>query len=99
MASDRKIFSVFGVVETEKVAARLAAAFPESHLQVGEGQWFVVAPSSLTTTDVSTKLGVTGENTVNAIVTSVGSYFGVAPLSVWEWLTAKMGASDGTAGQ
>lgn len=80
------------------MATRVEAAFPDAYLSVGSGQWFLIGPSTMTTQELSQKLGLLGDSPINGIVVSVGSYFGRAPLSVWEWLAAKMGADSGATG-
>lgn len=73
--------------------------FPEANLKIGIGQWLLVGPSTMTTADISGKLGMLGSDTPNdGVVLSVGSYFGRAPLNIWEWLSAKMGDGNDTTG-
>ena len=55
----------------------------------------------MTTQELSAKLGLLGtpsdESPSTAVVLSVSSYFGRAPLTVWEWLTAKLGDPSAVA--
>jgi sarcosine oxidase gamma subunit len=102
MATDKKIFAVIGATHPDQLRPKIEAGFPESNLSVGPGQWFIIGPSTMTTQELSTKLELlqpsTPENTSSAIVVSVNSYFGRAPVNIWEWLVAKMGDASAVAG-
>ena len=99
MAGENKIFAVIATSAPTKLEAVLLTQFPDSYLLVGVGQWLVVAPATMTTQELSNKIGVSVDESVsNAIVLSVNSYFGRAPLNVWEWLNAKMGDTSAVAG-
>lgn len=99
MPSDKKIFAVIAVDNPGKLSPIIAAQFPDSFLLVGEGQWLLVAPSTMTTQEVSNQISVSVEESVSsAIILSVNSYFGRASLNTWEWLTAKMGDTSAVAG-
>ena len=99
MASDKKIFAVIAASRPEPLKANIESAFPDANLSVGEGQWFLIGPSTMTTQELAIKLGISVEAPVSSgIVLSVNSYFGRANLTIWEWLTAKMGDTDAVAG-
>jgi len=99
MATDKKIFAVIAADNPEKLAAKIGIEFPDTNLKVGVGQWLIIGPSSMTTQELGVKLEVSVEKSISgAIVLSVNSYFGRAELSIWEWLSAKMGDSSAVAG-
>ena len=99
MATENKIFAVFAASSPDKLAPTIASTFPDAHLSVGVGQWLLIGPSTMTTQELSAKLGlVEPEAASNAIIVSVSSYFGRAPLNVWEWLAAKMGGNNAATG-
>ena len=99
MATDKKIFAIIAASNPIALNPKIAAMFPDANLSVGSGQWLVIGPSTMTTQELSEKLDISTDVGVsNAIVLSVNSYFGRAPLNVWEWLTAKMGDLNAVAG-
>lgn len=98
MASDKKIFAVIAASQPEPLKANIESAFPDANLSVGQGQWLLIAPSTMTTQELAMKLGISADPPVStAIVLSVTSYFGRAPLNIWEWLLTKMGDTSAVA--
>lgn len=68
----------------------LMEEFPDEHIQIRAGQWFVVGTG--TATDISNKLKITpGNDAGPAIVVAVAGYYGRASSQVWEWVAAKVG--------
>jgi hypothetical protein len=99
MATDKKIFAVIAADAPDALKAKIEATFPDTNLMVGKGQWFIIGLSSMTTQELGVKLEISVDKSISgAIVLSVSSYFGRAPLNIWEWLTAKMGDASGVAG-
>jgi hypothetical protein len=105
MANQKKLFALIAVADAEKMAAKLVSEFPDTHLKVANGQWLLVGESSVTTTEVSHKLHITDETGTpptdtpgSAIVLSVSNYYGRASRNIWEWITSKIGGTDGVAG-
>jgi len=99
MATDKKIFAVIAVGNPEVLKAKIEAEFPDGNLKVGQGQWFIIGLSSMTTQELSVKLEISVEKSIsNAIVLSVSSYFGRTQISTWEWLKAKMGDTSAVSG-
>ena len=98
MAIHKKLFVVFAADNPSALADSLSREFPDLHLNVGVGQWLLVAELTTTTVEVCKKLGVLIGDDVpyvsSAIVASAGNYFGSAPGATWEWIAAKMGGSD-----
>lgn len=98
MATDKKIFAVIAASHPDQLKPRIESEFPDTSLAVGIGQWFIIGPSTMTTQELSIRLGLTIPDEVSgAVVLSVNSYFGRAPLSIWEWLSAKMGDASAVA--
>ncbi len=99
MATDKKIFAIMAVSQPEKLRPLIEGAFPDASISVAPGQWLLIGPSTMTTQELSVKLEVSVENSIsNAIIMSVGGYFGRAPVNVWEWLVAKSGDKSAVAG-
>jgi hypothetical protein len=99
MAADKKIFAVIAVSKPDALKVNIDTLFPDANLSVGVGQWLLIGPSSMTTQELAIKLNISVESPTSiGIVLSVNSYFGRAPLNVWEWLTAKMGDASAVAG-
>ena len=99
MATDKKIFAIIAADNPGALKTKIEAEFPDAHLSVGTGQWLLVGPSTMTSQELSKKLSISSETSISgAIVLSVNSYFGRAPVSTWEWLTAKMGDTSAVAG-
>ncbi len=99
MPSDKKLFAVIASDNPEKLKARIIDLFPDTNLSVGDGQWLLVGASSMTTAEVAQKLSISSDESVSgAMVLSVNGYFGRAPMSIWEWLVAKMGDTSAVAG-
>jgi hypothetical protein len=99
MATDKKIFAIIAATTPAALSTKIETEFPDANLSVGTGQWLVIGPNTMTSQELSKRLGIsTDESISNAIVLSVNSYFGRAPLSTWEWLTAKMGDTSAISG-
>lgn len=78
--------------ENQKIATALATEFPDNHIQIRPGQWFLV--SSGTAKEVSDKLKVTPGNEVGgAVIVSVNGYYGRTSSQTWEWVASKVGKS------
>lgn len=86
----KTIFAVFGTTTPPAVKTALDRVYPLDHIEVGPGQWLVIAEG--TAKDVSDTLGITGGTLGSAVVVSASGYFGRAPSNIWEWLAAKMKA-------
>jgi hypothetical protein len=78
----------------DALAAQIKEKFPDSSLALANGEWFIVAPSTTTTTELSEKLGITDGAISSAIVMSVSSYYGRTQVATWEWISAKMGTTQ-----
>ena len=84
------LFAVMADPANEKLIAALQRSFPEDHIQIRAGQWFVV--SAGTAKEISDKLGVTPEAEIGAaVIVSVAGYYGRASSQIWEWVAAKVG--------
>lgn len=84
------LFAVMADPDNRKIVGILEAEFPEDHLQIRPGQWFLV--SSGTARQVSDRLQVTpGNETGAAVIVSVNGYYGRTSSQIWEWVAAKVG--------
>jgi hypothetical protein len=92
MATPNALFAIMNVSSPDKIKEILKDVAPWVWLELEEGEWLLVAPSSTTTKEVSDRLGLTGAGNDTAMVLRVESYFGRNHMSVWEWITTKQGA-------
>lgn len=88
------IFAIFRVTDAAALATAVKREFPNDYFDLGNGEWLVSA-KSLTAKDVSDKLGITSGQSGNAIVFSMGGYFGRTMSPTWDWIKAKMEATNG----
>ena len=97
MATPNALFVVFAVSNAEAVEKRLQAIAPWLYLNVGTGEWLVVAPSATTSKELCERvgLGVT-EPVSSGIAVRAEGYFGRASSSIWEWIATKTGADLGS---
>jgi hypothetical protein len=98
MATPNALFAIISVSNPASLEARLQAVSHWPSIKVSDGQWLLVAPSGITSKEVSDSLGITGEAPIvsNGIVLRVESYFGRHPQSTWEWIRTKKEAELGT---
>ena len=98
MANPNALFAVFAVSNADAVENRLQTIAPWLYLNVGPGEWLVVAPSATTTKELCDRIGLgTTDNLGTGIVVRAEGYFGRAASSIWEWIATKSGAPLGTA--
>ena len=84
------LFAVMAEPANQNLPRVLAQEFPQEHIQIRAGQWFVVGTG--TATDISNKLKITPSNeTGPAVVVAVSGYYGRAGSQIWEWVAAKVG--------
>lgn len=70
--------------------AALEQEFPDAHIKIRAGQWFVVGVG--TATEISNKLKITpSTDSGAAVVVAVSGYYGRASSQVWEWVASKVG--------
>jgi hypothetical protein len=68
--------------------------FADNHLQLAPGQWLLSVDGFPTSMEVWTKLVAGQEPVPTGIVFPVANgYYGLAPSSVWEWITVKRQAT------
>jgi len=91
MATSNTLFAVVASSAPDKLGPKLQEVFPEMNLNIGPGQWLIVAPSTMTSTEISQSLGVTDGSNGSALVMSSAGYFGRLNVSIWEWVKAKLG--------
>jgi hypothetical protein len=88
MLSDMAIFAVIPLDPNAhaKLGAVLEKEFSGKYFSVGSDHWLLSANG--TAQEISNKLGITTApfQAGQAVVYTVGGYFGYAPQPVWEWL-------------
>lgn len=94
MATPNTLFAVVASNAPDKLGPKIQEIFPDMNQNIGPGQWLIVAPSTMTTTEISTSLGVTDGTNGSALVVSSAGYFGRLNVSVWEWVKAKLGGGN-----
>lgn len=98
MATPNALFAIFAVSDADAVNARLQTVAPWLHLNVGPGEWLLIAPTATTTKEVCERIGLGASPTVSSgIVVRVEGYFGRSSQSTWEWIATKQGAELGTS--
>jgi hypothetical protein len=97
MANPNALFVIFAVSDPDAVEKRLLTIAPWLYLNVGTGQWLVIAPNATTTKELCERVGL---GTSGAVATGIAvraeGYFGRAASSIWEWIVTKSGAELGT---
>ena len=84
------LFAVMADPANSILPTVLSEVFPEDHIQIRAGQWFVVGAG--TAKDISDKLKITpGTEAGAAVIVAVSGYYGRASSQVWEWVAAKVG--------
>jgi hypothetical protein len=97
MANLNALFAVFAVTNPEAVEQRLQGIAPWLSLNVGTGEWLVIAPSATTTKELCERIGLgISAPVTSGIVVRAEGYFGRASSSIWEWIATKTGADLGT---
>jgi hypothetical protein len=97
MAAPNSLFAILAVSDAGAVNARLEAVAPWLYLNVGTGEWLLIAPTATTTKEVCERIGLgTTSPVASGIVVRVEGYFGRASSSIWEWIATKTGADLGT---
>jgi hypothetical protein len=97
MATPNALFAVLAVSDAESIEKRLQTITPWLYLNIGDGEWFVIAPSATTTKELSERIGLgISEPVASGIVVRAEGYFGRASSSIWEWIATKTGADLGT---
>ena len=88
MATPNALFAIFALPDAVTAAA----------VEVGTGEWLVIAPTATTTKEVCDRIGLgTVDPIGSGIVVRAEGYFGRSSKSIWEWIATKQGAELGTA--
>jgi len=90
------VFSVVAVDPGPGFAQAVASAFPQNHLQISSTVWLVAGTG--TAQEISNAIGITPEFNPalgTGLVTTISGYYGRAPNNIWEWIQAKLEASNG----
>lgn len=94
--------TIFSIIATQEPASILKAArdvYGDDLLVVAENA-FLVSDNS-TAIHVTQKLGLVsdekgrGPTKGSALITSVGSYYGLANPNIWEWIKSKLEGGNG----
>lgn len=80
------IFAVMAPEPQPALESAIAKSYPDKSYRLAPTQWLLA--DKATTKDVCTKLNIVKDGN-RAIVVAVSSYFGIAPVDVWEWLKVK----------
>jgi hypothetical protein len=90
------IFAILMPSPQPKLAEMIKDKYPNDHLMVTDTQWLI---SSLgTVVDITEKLEIHSSKPLdhpssgNAIVFATSSYFGRAPMPIWDWMKVKLEA-------
>lgn len=81
--------AVFVLVPTsraEEIGVVIAARHLEGSYKLPRGEWLISYQG--TSQQLSDYLGITDASTGNAVIFSVGGYYGNAPTAIWEWIQA-----------
>jgi hypothetical protein len=98
MATPNTLFAIFAVSDASAIEARLRSVAAWPYLNVGSGEWLLIAPSSTTTKEVCDLLGMGPvEPSGSGIVVRAEGYYGRSAKSTWEWIATKLGAELGAA--
>jgi hypothetical protein len=90
------IFAILMPEPQPRVVAEIVRLYPDDFLMLSDTQYLI--SSTATAQGLTIKLGMgptregAAEITGNAVVLAISSYWGRAPVSVWDWLKAKLEA-------
>lgn len=89
------IFAVIAQPGTnaERLPSAIQSEFPNDSLSISQDVWMIAWRG--TPQELSEKLGVTDGSNGSAIVVSIGTYYGRAVPSIWEWIKTKWEATGG----
>ena len=68
----------------------IRSLFPNDHIEIRQGQWFLSTDDRSTSQDVWNR--IVGTKTPSGIIVSFSGYYGRANSSVWEWIASKRNA-------
>lgn len=91
------IFAILMPTPQPLLIAKIVKVFPNDYLRLNETQYLI--SSSRTVQSLAMKLGLgAGEQgqpiTGSAVIFATSSYWGRAPTPVWDWMKAKLEASQ-----
>jgi len=86
------IFAILMPAVQPALAEEIKRVYPNDHFMLSDTQWLI--SSHKTVTDVSNSIGVSGFEPGTAkglaVIFTTSSYFGRAPLPVWDWIKVKL---------
>ena len=84
------LLAKIGLPLSEEARANLEGAldmrFPQAWRAIGNGSYLLATTMVRITQDISTEIGITDGHFGEFLVTDIGSYFGWADRSLWEWI-------------
>ena len=87
------VFAILRVTEPAKLRAAIVEIYPDDHMEITPNEWMV--SDNGTAVEVSKKLKIPDATNGVAIVIGFTSYYGRAPTPIWDWIKAKLEASNG----
>jgi hypothetical protein len=97
MATPNTLFAIFAASNPDALRQKLAGSQDKFLSKpTSDDSWILIAPSAVTTKEVSDALGITDGTVSGAVVVRVENYFGRANTDVWEWIVAKIGVPFGS---
>ncbi len=90
-----KIFAVMSQNPNPRLAAAVRREFPQHHLALSLNSWLVGSDASAQ--EVSDLLGILDGSNGAGLVLGVASYYGRAPKSIRNWITARWDGEGSSA--
>jgi hypothetical protein len=93
------IFAVLMPFPQPEIAEAIKSEFPQDSFEITPTQWLV--PTSGTAVELVKRLGIFDRENPskpsigNAVVFATSSYFGRGPVTLWDWIKAKLEATSG----
>jgi hypothetical protein len=86
------LFAIIRASEPEKLKAAIEKTYENNFKSIGPREWLVSDKAS--PEEVSNKLGISEGESGTGMVLKVDAYFGRAQKDIWDWMEAKLAASD-----
>lgn len=82
------VFAVLPISARDKLEKAIEAQMPEANKLLPNGSWLIAFDG--TAVELSNKLGITPDGANGTgIVLAVASYYGRAPVDIWEWVKSR----------
>ena len=89
------LFAVLSPSVNPKLESAIIEKFPDNHFKINSTQWVVSGKGSAKI--ISDTIGITSEGDAtigSGVVLAFSGYWGRASTDLWEWMKAKIEASD-----